>query len=151
MGFTRETIWALSDRGVIESVVDYKVNSREGRDAIRLVAEQLGLRERLPTTPKGHRIVCACHARDFRRVGLGRPGAATHGHALTTAPATLQTSWRPARQEPATKLVRSRVVRRLHTEGVCIPESISKTTAAFLVQSVSMRLGWRRFLPSIIR
>jgi len=58
VGFTRETIWALSDRGVIEPVVDYKVNSREGRDAIRLVAEQLGLRERLPITPKSPHSVC---------------------------------------------------------------------------------------------
>ena len=73
MGFTRETIWALSDRGVIESVVDYKVNSREGRDAIRLVAEQLGLRERLPTTPKGHRILCAYRARDSSPCGAWSP------------------------------------------------------------------------------
>ena len=52
VGFTRKEIWALSDRGVIEPVVDYKFSSREGRDAIRLVAEQLGLRERLPMTLK---------------------------------------------------------------------------------------------------
>lgn len=52
VGFTREKIWALSDRGVIEPVVDYKFNSREGRDVIRLVAKGLGLRERLPMTLK---------------------------------------------------------------------------------------------------
>ncbi|MBE5477888.1 hypothetical protein E3G68_005242 [Mycobacteroides abscessus] len=52
VGFTREKIWALSDRGVIEPVVDYRFNSREGRDLIRLVAKQLGLRERLPMTLK---------------------------------------------------------------------------------------------------
>jgi len=58
MGFTREKMWALSDRGVIESVVDYKFNSREGRDAIRLVAQQLGLRERLPMTLKTRHSMC---------------------------------------------------------------------------------------------
>lgn len=52
VGFTREKIWALSDRGVVEPVVDYKFNSREGRDLIRLVAKQVGLRERLPMTLK---------------------------------------------------------------------------------------------------
>lgn len=52
VGFTREKIWALSDRGVVEPVVDYKFNSREGRDLIRLVAKELGLRERLPMTLK---------------------------------------------------------------------------------------------------
>jgi hypothetical protein len=45
---SREKIWALSDRGRIEPVVDYKFNSREGRDLIRLVARQQGLTERLP-------------------------------------------------------------------------------------------------------
>ncbi|MDD4865736.1 MAG: hypothetical protein PHQ28_00965 [Mycobacterium sp.] len=45
---SREKIWALSDRGRIEPVVDYKFNSREGRDLIRLTARQLGLKERLP-------------------------------------------------------------------------------------------------------
>ncbi|BBZ10618.1 hypothetical protein [Mycobacterium branderi] len=46
--FSREKIWALSDRGRIEPVVDYRFNSREGRDLIRLVARQLGLKERQP-------------------------------------------------------------------------------------------------------
>jgi hypothetical protein len=45
---SRQKIWALSDRGRIEPVVDYKFNSREGRDLIRAVARQLGLKERLP-------------------------------------------------------------------------------------------------------
>jgi len=45
---SRQKIWALSDRGRIEPVVDYKFNSREGRDLIRLTARQLGLKERLP-------------------------------------------------------------------------------------------------------
>jgi hypothetical protein len=44
----REKIWALSDRGRIEPVVDYRFNSREGRDLIRLVAQQQGLKEHLP-------------------------------------------------------------------------------------------------------
>lgn len=57
MGFNREKIWALSDRGLIEPVVDYKFNSREGRDLIRLVAKELGLRERLPMTLK---LTAAC-------------------------------------------------------------------------------------------
>jgi len=48
LGFSREKIWALSDRGRIEPVVDYRFNSREGRDLIRAVARQLGLKERLP-------------------------------------------------------------------------------------------------------
>lgn len=52
MSFTREKIWALSDRGRIEPVVDYKFNSREGRDLIRLVARQLGLKERQPLSVK---------------------------------------------------------------------------------------------------
>lgn len=46
--FSRQKIWALSDRGRIEPVVDYRFNSREGRDLIRLVARQLGLKERQP-------------------------------------------------------------------------------------------------------
>ena len=50
--FTREKIWALSDRGRIEPVVDFRFNSKEGRDLIRLVAKQLGLRERLPLSLK---------------------------------------------------------------------------------------------------
>jgi hypothetical protein len=48
----REKIWALSDRGRIEPVVDYRFNSREGRDLIRLVAQQRGLKERLPFSLK---------------------------------------------------------------------------------------------------
>ncbi|ART70525.1 hypothetical protein BTO20_20045 [Mycobacterium dioxanotrophicus] len=46
--FTREKIWALSDRGRIEPVVDYRFNSREGRDLIRMVARRQGLKERQP-------------------------------------------------------------------------------------------------------
>ncbi|WP_441964545.1 hypothetical protein [Mycolicibacterium houstonense] len=46
--FTREKIWALSDRGRIEPVVNYRFNSREGRDLIRMVARQQGLKERQP-------------------------------------------------------------------------------------------------------
>lgn len=46
--FTREKIWALSDRGQIEPVIDYQFNSREGRDLIRMVARQQGLKERQP-------------------------------------------------------------------------------------------------------
>lgn len=46
--FTRENIWAISDRGRVEQVVDYRFNAREGRDLIRLVAKQQGLKERLP-------------------------------------------------------------------------------------------------------
>jgi hypothetical protein len=45
---SRQKIWALSDRGHVEPVVEYKFNSREGRDLIRAVARQLGLKERLP-------------------------------------------------------------------------------------------------------
>lgn len=52
VSFSRQKIWALSDRGRIEPVVDYKFNSREGRDLIRLVAGQLGLKERWPLTMK---------------------------------------------------------------------------------------------------
>lgn len=50
---TREKIWALSDRGRIEPVVDYRLNSREGRDLIRMVAKQQGYKERLPLSLKG--------------------------------------------------------------------------------------------------
>ena len=46
--FTREKIWALSDRGHIEPVVNYRFNSREGRDLIRMVAGRQGLKERQP-------------------------------------------------------------------------------------------------------
>ncbi|WKG00786.1 hypothetical protein [Mycolicibacterium sp. HK-90] len=45
---TREKIWALSDRGRIEPVADYRFNSKEGRDLIRMVARQQGLKERQP-------------------------------------------------------------------------------------------------------
>lgn len=50
--FTRRKIWALSDRGHIEPVVNYRFNSKEGRDLIRLVARQLGLTERQPWSVK---------------------------------------------------------------------------------------------------
>jgi len=50
--FSRQNIWALSDRGRIEPVVDYKFNAREGRDLIRMVAEQQGLKERQPLAVK---------------------------------------------------------------------------------------------------
>lgn len=46
--FSRQNIWAVSDRGRVEQVVDFKFNAREGRDLIRLVAKQQGLKERLP-------------------------------------------------------------------------------------------------------
>jgi len=52
IGFSRQNIWALSDRGEIEQVVDYKFNAREGRDLIRLVAQQQGLKERQPLAVK---------------------------------------------------------------------------------------------------
>lgn len=45
---SRQQIWALSDRGRIEPVVDYRFNAREGRDLIRAVARQQGLKERPP-------------------------------------------------------------------------------------------------------
>jgi len=50
--FSRQNIWALSDRGRVEQVVDYRFNAREGRDLIRLVAKQQGLKERQPLTIK---------------------------------------------------------------------------------------------------
>lgn len=46
--FSRTNIWALTDTGGIERVADFRFNSREGRDVIRLAARQLGLKERLP-------------------------------------------------------------------------------------------------------
>ena len=46
--FTRQKIWALSDHGRIEPVVNYRFNSKEGRDLIRMVARQQGLKERWP-------------------------------------------------------------------------------------------------------
>lgn len=46
--FSRQIIWALSDRGRIEPVVNYRFNSKEGRDLIRMVARQQGLKERWP-------------------------------------------------------------------------------------------------------
>jgi hypothetical protein len=52
ISFSRQRIWALSDRGRIEPVVDYRFNSREGRDLIRAVAKQLGLKERMPMSIK---------------------------------------------------------------------------------------------------
>lgn len=52
IGFSRQNIWALSDRGRVEQVVDYKFNAREGRDLIRLVARQQGLKERQPLAVK---------------------------------------------------------------------------------------------------
>ncbi|MEV0671248.1 hypothetical protein [Mycobacterium sp. NPDC050441] len=52
IGWSRQNIWAMSDRGRIERVVDYKFNAREGRDLIRMVAKQSGLKERQPLTVK---------------------------------------------------------------------------------------------------
>ncbi|MBU9767025.1 hypothetical protein FR943_24710 [Mycobacterium sp. TNTM28] len=46
--FSRQKIWAISDHGRVQPVVDYRFNSREGRDLIRLVARQQGLKERQP-------------------------------------------------------------------------------------------------------
>ena len=46
--FSRENIWAIGSDGQIHPVADYRFNSREGRDVIRLAAQQLGLTERLP-------------------------------------------------------------------------------------------------------
>ncbi len=50
--FSRQNIWALSDQGRIEQVVDYRFNAREGRDLIRLVAKRQGLKERQPLAVK---------------------------------------------------------------------------------------------------
>lgn len=52
LGWSRQNIWAMSDRGRVEQVVNYKFNAREGRDLIRMVAKQLGLQERQPLTVK---------------------------------------------------------------------------------------------------
>lgn len=38
----------MSDTGRIEPVLDYRFNSREGRDLIRLAASRLGLKETMP-------------------------------------------------------------------------------------------------------
>jgi Family of unknown function (DUF5931) len=67
---SREKIWALSDRGRVEPVVDYKFNSREGRDLIRLVARQQGLRERLPLSLTFTLIVVAATPVTFAVWGL---------------------------------------------------------------------------------
>jgi hypothetical protein len=67
---SREKIWALSDRGRIEAVVDYKFNSREGRDLIRLVARQQGLTERLPLALKFTLIMIAATPATFAAWGL---------------------------------------------------------------------------------
>ncbi|AGB27035.1 hypothetical protein Mycsm_06933 (plasmid) [Mycobacterium sp. JS623] len=45
---SRQKIWALSDHRRIEPVLDYQFNAREGRDLIRAVARQQGLKERPP-------------------------------------------------------------------------------------------------------
>lgn len=50
--FTRKTVWALSDRGRIEPIANYRFNSREGRDLIRLVAQEFGLKEHQPWSVK---------------------------------------------------------------------------------------------------
>jgi hypothetical protein len=68
--FQREKIWALSDRGRIEPVVDYRFNSREGRDLIRLVARQQGLKERLPMSVKISLIAVAATPVTFAVWGL---------------------------------------------------------------------------------
>ncbi|WP_454787513.1 hypothetical protein [Mycolicibacterium lutetiense] len=56
IGWSRQNIWALSDRGRIEQVVDYKFNAGEGRDLIGTVARQIGLKERQPLPLK---MTCA--------------------------------------------------------------------------------------------
>lgn len=50
--FDREKIWALSNLGRIEPVVDYQLNSAAGRDLIRLAAGLLGFTERWPLSMK---------------------------------------------------------------------------------------------------
>lgn len=47
-----QTTWALSDDGRIERVVDYRFDSAEGRDVIRLAATQLGIPEKQPLSVK---------------------------------------------------------------------------------------------------
>jgi hypothetical protein len=47
--FSRENIWAAGPDGHVRPVAEYRFNSREGRDVIRLAAKQLGLKEGLPT------------------------------------------------------------------------------------------------------
>lgn len=49
---TRKTIWALTHHGRIEPIANYRFNSREGRDLIRLVARELGVEERQPWSVK---------------------------------------------------------------------------------------------------
>ena len=46
--FSRQNIWAVGPDGGIRPVAEYRFNSREGRDVIRLAAKQLGLKEGLP-------------------------------------------------------------------------------------------------------
>ena len=56
---SRTKIWGLGPDGAIVPVADYRFNSREGRDLIRLAARQLGLTERLPWVLTGANIAIA--------------------------------------------------------------------------------------------
>jgi len=46
--FSRSMIWAPTVDGGIVPVADYRFDSSEGRDLIRIAARQLGLKEQLP-------------------------------------------------------------------------------------------------------
>ena len=78
--FSRQNIWALSDRGRVEQVVDYRFNAREGRDLIRLVAKQQGLKERLPLSLAAPLAAALATPIGFGALYVGHLVAQTWGH-----------------------------------------------------------------------
>lgn len=46
--FARGNIWTHNGEGSIAPVADYRFDSREGRDLVRMAAKQLGIKERPP-------------------------------------------------------------------------------------------------------
>lgn len=80
VSFSRQKIWALSDRGRIEPVVDYRFNSREGRDLIRLVGKQLGLKEHQPLVIRLSVAAALATPLGFAVVGLVTMARQALGH-----------------------------------------------------------------------
>lgn len=59
LSLSRDMIWAPTVDGGVVPVADYRFDSSEGRDLIRLVGSQLGLKEREPAVIRGAYVAMA--------------------------------------------------------------------------------------------
>ena len=59
LSLSRDMIWAPTVDGGVVPVADYRFDSSEGRDLIRLVGSQLGLKERQPAVIRGAYVAMA--------------------------------------------------------------------------------------------